>query len=315
MAENFLRDAQGKTAVSAVLLFIGIFLLPETALSQEKEYEFTFNPPDGLTYVSSARSVIRKKIEKGSRATEEGFIQSRVQVTKTAKGYAFTSQTLDMTIHRDGVKVEDPIAELLRSIPITIEVNSYARIMEMKGYDELVVKIKEIISQQAFQALAETLSEEALKEKARREWNEQYSGLLFRKVKAADRWISGEEWHDSSGRTLGYVSVNTIEGLEPCGPRDCLRISRRFLSDKDAVEKIAGAELVKNTTDIDWAAVTAKNEGATVFGQGYLVIEPSTMLIHSEGLTRTWENIDIIDPIQGRQKGTMVEKKDYRCEL
>jgi hypothetical protein len=313
MRDGSRKDRFGILA-NTLLLFVGMFLFPGTVLPEEKEYEFAFNPPPGLTYTSTGRSLIRKKIEKGTRSTEEGVIRSQVEVKKTPKGYSFTTQTLEMTIHRDGVKVEDPIAELLKAIPITIETNAYARILEMKGYDELVAKIKELISQQAFHALAATLSESALKDKARREWNEQYSGLLFRKVKIGDRWINREEWHDSTSQQIGYVSVNTVEGLEPCGPRECLKISRHFLSDIEAVKKLVDAELMSKA-DIEWDTITAKNNGATVFGQGELVIEPSTMLIHSELFTRTWENIDIVDPIQGKQKGTMVEKKDYRCEF
>jgi hypothetical protein len=276
-------------------------------------FTFRFNPPDGTTYVQTLRT--NKTTSLGTLGTRTDVIESRTKVViaKSPRGYSLVARPLSATMTRDGKKVDNPIFSALSEVVTTYELNPHGQILAVLGFDTLLSKMKASLPPNAPQALSSVFSEEALITKEKAEWNGRIGSFVGRKARIGDVWTSTDRYNLPTGGSIEFYSATKIAGKAKYRGRDCVRVQFAYNSDAGALKSFTGKILKDLARSMKAATVRLGAGSASITGGGERLIDPATMLIYSETLTRTIK-LPMVVPGQGTLPATVQEKRAYRFD-
>jgi hypothetical protein len=167
----------------------------------------------------------------------------------------------------------------------------------------------------AVQSLSSVLSEEALVNKEKADWDGRISSFVGQKAEIGDAWTSTDRYPMPTGGTVEFYSATKLVGSAKAGGKDCVRIRFSYNTDANALKQFVG-KLGKDIGQMTGSKSAAFKPGAgaaTIVGSGERLIDPATMLIYSETLTRTIK-MPMEVPGQGKVSTTLVEKKEYQFD-
>lgn len=299
-----------RTVHIALVLFLSAF--GATANAEQ----FQFNPPDGTTYVISVRTTRNTTAGSLGKRTEDRETSERVRVTRTADGFSLASSGMHATLNRDGEKVESPILKMMTGITVTTDVDSRGQVRSIRGFDQFISRLRSALPPGTLETLSPAITEEAMVNRETAEWNGRIASFVGREVKIGDVWTSKDRFDLPTGGAVHFLTTTRIVGREQVEGRDCVRIKFSYTGSGPGVavkmtSKAAGKAGAKKAR----AAKSAKSQPsaalASIAGGGDRVIDPTTMLIYAESLTRTMK-FQVTAPGRGKVPATMVEKKQYR---
>lgn len=280
-------------------LFAVILLLPLAAWSAES-VTFRFAPPDGTTFVQTL--VTTKTLDAGvtGKRTDVQRSETRLRFDKTGDGWTLTATPISMTMTRDGQAVQNPVLEAMLGSVITYRLDAQGNIVAIRGFGEVQERLLKALPPEAAQAVAKLVNEEAMVAKERAEWAGRIGDFAGQSFELGSSWTSEAPFALPTGEEIQFYTRTEIAEKARCGDKDCVRIRFRYDTDASALGAKVGQSMNEISKEAGGPEVQIKK--MTITGGGERLIDPATMLIHSETLERTTN-------MEGM--GVSTEKREY----
>lgn len=253
-----------------------------------KSITLQFNPPDGLSYKATLKKTVIEDPGKSGGHLEVLISKRRINVRRTPTGFALESVPISTKIVRDGLEVNNSIVSVLQNFLISYDLDSLGRIVAVHGYENLMKNMEARFSSPEIQSFSSIFNEQTFTEGEMGQWNSRIGSLMGRTVSVGKSWEGTEEYPlPTGGKTILHTTTDVLAQV-PCGQGNCLKLRTTYRSGNSAEVQVSG--------------------------QGIRLIDPATMLIHSEAITRTMKIRDKT-PGQSREPMTITEKKEYRADF
>lgn len=273
----------GATPALTVLL-LAIF----AGVSFASEMEFTLKLPLDKKYKINTKTT-REKLYKGVKKTVEELVavtEVGVELGIGGDGYALIHKTISAKATRNGEVIEMPLIDILMDRDIVYEVGEDGELYEIYGYEMIDVDIKEYVKSPEMRKSLSNIDEDVLKDKERAEWNSRIANFVGKKIRFGEKIISYEA-HEIPN--VGEINLFTITELSEDSSRQssiCINIHFEYSSD---IKEIAKSANMTVSEILEKASVEefAEKPSMRISGFGNRIIDPSTMMIYSETLSRT----------------------------
>ena len=278
------------------LLCFNLTILNSNALADDT---FRFNPPDGTTFAQTVKTSKSSSMGPMMGRSEDGELVTKYTITKTAEGYRMVGRQVSHTMTRDGNKTSNPVVDILKEVVITTNLDNDGRAVSVEGYDKFIQKMNENLPPEALQMAASMFNEEAMAKKAIAEWNGRIGDLAGRSCKVGETWTSTDEYEMPGGSPMKfYTAFKIMEKVNRNG-HDCVRIEFFYNSDPAALTEFIDLTVgeIMDETDEDFEMPDINV--STISGSGERIIDPSTMLVYYEKMTRSMK---MEMNIQGQQQ-------------
>ncbi len=299
---------------SVVLLICA--LVGASVNSQEADaIKFTFAPGENVSFLQKLSMRKEKDLGNGNKQLDESLSTTKFTISQTTAGWEVLVQPQSITMKRDGEQVENPIVKLLSSAVITYSLSPDGNILDVAGYDAFINSIATVVPPEVFSQLSPVLNVDAMKAKEIAEWNGRYGDYLGVEVNVGDKFTATVPFQLPNGSAIEYEVETNIAALEPCGTGTCVRIHQVYDSDARNAAKMSADmvnELARKTSP-NARTATSDDNAATISGNISRLIDPNTMLIYGEKLTRTISMAVAIDG-EGSNKVVMTENRNYEYE-
>jgi len=251
------------------------------------ETSFKFNPPDGSTFTLNIKTIKSTSMGPMMGRSEDGELVSKYTIKKTADGYRMVGESVSHTMTRDGNKTENPVMEMLKDIPITTNIDKNGHAVSVMGYDKFIEKMNESLPPEAVEQLAPMFNEESMSRNVMSEWNGRIGNLVGRSCKVGETWTAIDEIEmPGRGPMMFYTAFKITEKVNIKG-HDCVKVEFAYNSDPasltEFIEKTVGEIVDEAGGEVQVPDVTM----GSITGKGERTIDPATMLIYSEKMTRT----------------------------
>jgi hypothetical protein len=275
---------------------------------------FHLDPPDGTTCLATIRTTRTVSLGSLGKHTLSHEVRQRVRVTRTADGYSYANTDLQGSVIRDGQKEDDAIGMGI-GITLTTVVDSQGHIKEIRGIDEVLRQLQDALTAEQRDSGMVEATGEALEQSLRDNWIRRIGSLIGRAVRIGSTWQGTDslDWPEARARIF-YHTTAQVAGREKCGGRECVRIHFTYFQGpalapvqpaRQSARKPRKRELPKSKRSV--------TPDSALKGGGDLLVDPATMLIYAESLTRT-VRMPVQIPGHGTVPGTLVEMKEYRCQ-
>jgi hypothetical protein len=234
---------------------------------------FRFAPADGTRY-----ACVSARERKMGPSVDVTRSEENVLIHRTASGYQVVATPVSMSAVRDGEPLDDALQKMMASMLVVYEVGWDGRLFDISGPD-MMPKLLETMPEPLRPMLARMFSKEALFAKNKAEWDGRYADLHGREL----AWGGSFDWHGEfespNGLSMKFWGTTVLaEELEVAG-RHCARLRYAYGSNPEGVKALTdrllrGMEIRGETADWELS------------GEGERIVEPETMMIHSETTTR-----------------------------
>jgi hypothetical protein len=243
---------------------------------------FTYAPPDGTKYLQTVETTRELATPDGKRHVDRSESKVEVSIQKNARGYVIKTTPLSMTMTRDGKPIDDPSLAILDDTVVTYFVSPAGVLERVEGYEDVARRIREGYPPEVATAVERLLGPKTLAARAQAEWKGRIGDFAGRTFPIGKPWDSGASFALPSGKSLEYFVRTEIVGKVPCPSDACVEVRFRYDSDPRALGELAAR--VPDAGGEGAGEVRAKLAALT--GAGIRVIDPRTMLVYSERITR-----------------------------
>lgn len=291
-------------------------LLVTGVIAQETDpIKFSFSPGEKVSFVQKLTMSKEKDLGNGNKQLDESLSTTKFTISRTGAGWEVLVQPQSITMKRDGKSVENPIVKLLSSAVITYSLGPDGNILDVAGYDAFINSIATVVPPEVFSQLSPVLNVDAMKAKEIAEWNGRYGDYLGVEVNVGDTFSATVPFQLPNGAAIEYDVETSIAALEPCGASTCVRIQQVYDSDARNAAKMS-ADMVNDLAQKaapNAPTVTSDDNSASISGNISRLIDPNTMLIYGEQLTRTITMAIAIDGA-GSNRAVMTENRNYEYQ-
>jgi hypothetical protein len=262
----------------------------QTTSPASDEFTFQFNPPSGTRATTVYRMQKTRTIEGQPPVNDEAEVTTEGIFKRVGNGFEYAQKTLSATMRRNSAPVNDPTVSLLSQLRPVFTISAGGEVTDIKGFAEVEAQIKAAVSPQVAAALAPLLNEAALVGRERAEWNARYADFAGGKFKIGDSIDLQAPQPLPSGETLTYTIRTAFPRWEPCPAGSCVRIEQVYESDAAALARLATSITQKVAAAASAPPSLAPEftkTGPRLSGSLSRLIDPRTMLIHSERVERT----------------------------
>lgn len=290
----------------AVLTILLTLSLPTYA----EEINFTFNPPPDLSYRQLMSSTKKLSYETGQSQTDVSQAEISIDVQKTKTGYNMTATPVSMTMFRNDQPIENPLFSILSDLVVHYDIDSNGKLLGVSGYDEFLEAARNSMPPEIINTIQSVFNKQSMTAKEMSEWNGRIGNFVGEKISLGDKWIDTTDFLLPDGDSLLFYTVTKFEELVDCNGQDCLKITFHYHSKPDSLEKKFGmeiADIIKEDTD---TTVTGEITYPELYGEGYRIINPATMLIYDEYTNRTIRMVVLTQAMEPMIV-TIYEEKKY----
>ena len=277
---------------------------------ETQKVKFVFNPPDGISYIRMSKMTKVTDMGELGKRTDVTEFKTRVSIKKTSTGYSIVDTPISATMTRDGKEVDSPVLSVLQEVVITYELDTNGQLVSIKGFETLLEKMKQTLPPEVFQSLSTVLNEEAMSSKETAEWNGRIGNFIGREAKVGEVWTSTDEYALPTGEIITYYSATKFAELTTFDGHDCVHIIFSYDSNASALAESLGKTLSDIYEDIGIPSeVKPEISNVAISGGGERLIDPMTMLIYSETVTRT-----VKMPMEFPKIGKIIVTSDEKME-
>lgn len=208
-----------------LLLLGGASLL---ALAQDTA-SFTFNPPDGLTYVTTQRSIMTTGLsingEEGVKLAMDQVVKTKTVIHKTATGYAITQTVFSIEKSLNGTPV--PAESMLRMTlnkPVTYNVTAEGKLLSVSGTDKIAQNCVKIMAPMEREMYGPTVTAKGLIDAYTSDWIANTQSLIGRTMKADESWKINVAQPVPGGKRVAFSIETKFLGNEQYMGRDGIRL-------------------------------------------------------------------------------------------
>jgi hypothetical protein len=258
------------------LLFNSVSGLP--CLGQE--ITFTFNPPDGISYVEDLKTNKKIKIDK----LDQNAIQETgklISIVRNSDKYTVTLKPVSDSFTSNGQPVNDPIHSATKNIVNQYFIDTNGVFMDFTGFEEFIDSLTEIMSPRLMNSLTKNFTKDNVKEIHLALWNSRIGNYVNKSVSIGDYWIGIDSTMIAPNTYIKFYSVSKFNKIVQLNEKKCVEILLYENSDLNKISNLLKAkksDLKKRPNllnDLD-------SGNGEVSGDGMRVIDPSTMLIYAE---------------------------------
>lgn len=314
-------------AIAAVAAFLPLPMHGDDG-GRPKTVTFTFAPPDGIEYVQTLVTTRERIFDGTERQIDRSESEVAIVIDRVEDGYRMTAKPTGHKMVRDGKPVTDPISQMLQRAVATYRIDEEGQVRSIEGFGGLLDGIKDSLPPDVLEALAPMINEDALVAREVAEWNGRIGDFAGAEVTIGET-IEGETpFTLPNGESMTYLSTTTFPGFRDCPAGSCVVIEIEYDSNAEALEALTvetvtdvvdavggidGGESDDPTSTDGNSTEPASGEAPASSIQGTVrrLIDPETMLIYEETVTRTIRmTMDI--PGAGATPVVMNEDRIYR---
>lgn len=249
---------------------------------------FTFNLPDKSNY-SEAVSVSKQVYVGGAlQKSEVNVLTSDNSVEKKEDGFKITTKITGSKYFENGIETQNPIFEALARLNIVIETDRKGTITSVKGYDKIMDVFAEFLPAEALEAVSAMVNEEALVNQTIAEWENKYATLIGKSTAIGTSWVVENELPMPNGAILKYATAVKVAKWTKCPNGNwCMVIEFIETSDSKELSSFVN-EKVNTMIGTMSEAIGGEDvpqftfENVKISGSSKKIVEPATMIIHSE---------------------------------
>jgi len=296
-----------------ILLAVVMFAMSTMSFASTGErIKFTFAPEDKVSFVQKITTTKESDVGGKAKLKDESITTSKITITKTETGWEVNAQPTGISMFRNGEEINDPIASLMSNAKVTYILDRNGNVLDIKGYEEYVEEISRKIDPEKLKRYASVLNVDVLKAKEIAEWKGRVGDFAGMEAGLGETQDANVPYQLPDGSTITYSIQTTITGREPCGTRKCVRVSQEYDSDADNAARLSGSLVnsVASAVAPDVQKTSSGGNTATIHGIVKRVIDPDTMLIYEEDVTRHI-NMSLDIPGSGPVSVTRTERRKY----
>ena len=251
-----------------------------------REFEFRFNPPDGITYVAKDKTTWQWDNDPGGKTAYASESKDKVTVKRTATGYRMTGEPISGKYTRDG-KI-DPVYSAVYIRTVTFECDRQGQPYAVRGFENVADEVMQRLGNKKLDkgTIALLLRvEQDVMQWARREWKNGDGKLVGRKARLGDVWDTTQEiavWHNAVVNTRARIRFAQV--VERDG-KECLRLEITYKTNKTDLKR--QLEKLLNGQPSAPSPTPYEVVDAEITGSEEVIIAPDTLLSYSGKMDRT----------------------------
>ncbi len=292
---------------ASVLIFFSLFILFQV---YGQDIVFKFKQPDKLAYTQTLKTIKNKTAETGESQVDSTISEVLISVNKTDSGYSITATPSSMKMYRNGQLIESPIVSILNNLIVTYQVDNHGQLLDIIGYDQFLSEIEKTMPSQVLEVLKSVVNKDVIVAKETEEWNGRIGGFAGATVKLGDTWKDTTLYQLPSGEAINYYTVTSFDEWVEVSGKKCLKVSFSYSSDPSALAGVIDEVMSETTKSVGDTVHDIKSSVSELFGSGYRLIDPNTMLIYEEISNRTLK-LFVTSPGQQQMMTSSYEERNY----
>jgi hypothetical protein len=314
MKETRYRDRGAIWGAATGGMAMALVVASASSAAAEDRLQFRFDPPPGTSFVQQVKTTMDRRMGPMGTATDVHLSRTLVTIDRTTDGFLLTARPLSSRLTRDGKEVRDPVTEALQDIVVKYRLDSDGRLVSVSGYEKLNERLQKRLPPKVFAAVSRMVNPRVLKAKELEEWNARVGDFAGKRFTIGEVLTAEKKFKLPSGQDAVFHSTTKIVERAPIPGGNGVRVRFEYGSDPGRASgtpsKKPSARAKKKGGG---EAGVSPEEGITITGKGERVIDPKTMLIYSEKLTRTMKMMVEV-PGAGRVPATTRETREYVYE-
>lgn len=237
---------------------------------------FRFTPPDGVEFTRTTK-ITRTKQIRSRLQTDISTTVSTVLIKQVARGYSLVETPVSYAYTRDGKSHSSAHLSPV-GLTFTYELAHDGRLIRIRGFDQLARRLNSSAGSPPF-------SEQGMVRAATDKWDERIGGIVGRQLVLGEEW-TGKAYYQLPTGVVAFSSAGKLTEKMSCQGRPCVRLHFSYHTDTGAVKKLLNWTLGDITKGLrDSRIPISFGSEAEIVGGGERIIEPATMLVHSEAIT------------------------------
>ena len=290
------------TRLAVILAFTALGLIAESV-------EFRFSPPEGDTQVITKRHT-RAYHRDDKVQTDVSETKVRTTATKSEDGYSIISETLAASLRRDEYNIASPMLAAMKGLKLTCTINSEGKLESIEGYRGILENLKTKFPPVLMQTIGPLFNEQSLRQQDKAEWHDRIGQFVGKTVEIGEAWIAKEDYPLPTGGSTPLHKATIFERWVDCAGSRCLQLRYIYHADPAQLAKLAN-QVSEGAMELPPEAEQAPPKPpADITGGGTRVIDPATMKIYSEKVTRTLQ-MKSKTPGQDGAPIKVVETREY----
>lgn len=311
-ASTQVRMRKAQLVIAALLVAPLAVAAQGTASLPDGAFVFRFQPPDGTLVRQTYKLERTRSIEGQAPTRDEVETTTEGRFKRVGDGFEYSPKTVSSTALRNGAPVNDPIFGLLSKVQVTYVLSNGGEAIDVRGFGEVESLVKSTMPAPLAAALAPVLNEANLVAQQKAEWNARYADFSGGTFKVGDVLEVQAPQRLPNGETIHYTIRTRFPGWEPCPAGTCIRVVQVYESDAAALAALTEGVVgnVARAASAPQMAPRVERSGARITGSLSRLIDPKTMLIHSEQVKRTI-SLQVQAPGQAPMPTVQEESRTY----
>ena len=212
---------------------------------------------------------------------------SRVRVKRLSAWKLEWLETIEkLRVESAGSDLLPGVSRQVAGTELRYEVMDDGDLVGVGGFDRLQQVLRQAAAELDRAEEFEAVTPWRLRERERDDWNERVHALVGKAVVLGQAIDATSRIDLGHGRLLAHQVRLTPVEWRPCVTGRCVAVKVEYLADPEAVSRVVNspaAGLIPQLAELD---PTVKIRGVEVLGGGERVIDPATMLVFAENVTR-----------------------------
>jgi hypothetical protein len=212
---------------------------------------------------------------------------SRVRVKRLSAWKLEWLETIEkLRVESAGSDLLPGVSRQVAGTELRYEVMDDGDLVGVGGFDRLQQVLRQAAAELDRAEEFEAVTPWRLRERERDDWNERVHALVGKAVVLGQAIDATSRIDLGHGRLLAHQVRLTPVEWRPCVTGRCVAVKVEYLADPEAVSRVVNAPaagLIPQLAELD---PTVKIRGVEVLGGGERVIDPATMLVFAENVTR-----------------------------
>ncbi len=247
--------------------------------------EFTFSPPDSVTYTEVSVSERIQKFGDADPMIDSTRAYAVHTLVATDSGYELQSRTDSMYTTRNGELLDDPTREILPRVTFVRVMDTGGTALDILGYDRFYALIDSSLDPQFAARMKQNMPPRMMVERELLTWNTKHGQLASLNAGLNERVYESSPMPLPNGDSLAsFQSAEIIDTFRTDGVL-LARVKTHSHTDLRALAALLPPTFdeLKEMYKIDDSVVAANAEKHIVISETVeTVVEVETMLIHSE---------------------------------
>jgi len=274
---------------------------------------FRFQPPDGTSFVQTLKVIKVKEADNGRRIAETGEARSRIVIRKTPGGYSWVQTLLSLEMTQNGKPVPQAAFSQLEGLSVTYELDENGRLLQAGGTAAIADRMRQMAPPAVSDWLASLLGEQTLAGNAAYEWDARIGSFSGLEARPGEVRSGSQRMPVPGGGAAAFLTTTRFDGLVKCGSGSCARISFSFRSSDPEIAAMIG-RITGDLWRITRSGAAPQIEDVGIEGSGERLIDPNTMLIHSERVDRA-TSVKLTLPTREAATATIRETREYSYDF